>query len=513
MKRASALCVASSQLTFKSLFDLYMTENVIPLGKRQDNFQYFYNKHGSKWADVLIADISKLDVLQWRNQTARESGAPGAQRALDTMSAIINWAMKHEIVEIQKNPCKFIDRLKCEPRDRFLSLEELENLDRALSDESALFEDFFLICLLTGARRGNVLAMRWEHLDLESSLWHIPAEQLKGRKSQPIVLTDAAVNLLNQRKAESVLGTPWVFPSPKINDHLKDPRPAWKRVCTKAGLADARIHDLRRTMGSYMAIQGESAYIIGKMLGHRDQRSTAVYARLDLAPVRSAAEAVNQKWQKRIAMPSDSQPRVPKVVQFEQQVPPVVDNHQAVVVCRAIDPVDRIIAEGKILAAMRGGACTRKGIYRKFSGRERLHTGELGQILEGLIARGLVAAYQNDLSSNHWRYRLAHWSERKSEAGDALSKSFRYTRVKQAPAPLNRMFVEQKILQSIREGKNTKSQFWWKFDGRTRLKKTDLDSIIKDMIERELIAPFRSREGSKVIAYQICEQSELKAGR
>lgn len=498
--------------TFQTVFNLYMTENVIPLGKRQDNFRYFYNKHGSKWADVLIADISKLDVLQWRNKTAMECGPQGAQRALDTMSAIINWAIKHEIVGIEKNPCKYIDRLKCEPRERFLSLEELENLDRALSEESALFEDFFLLCLLTGARRGNVLAMRWDNLDLESALWHIPAKSHKNRQSQPIVLTEAAVNLLNQRKSESVMGASWVFPSPKINDHLKNPLKAWARVCQKAGLDNARIHDLRRTMGSHMAIQGESAYIIGKMLGHRDHRSTAVYARLDLKPVREAAETVNRKWKQRIAMPNSPESRAPKIVQFERPEPTPEPHLKPEILCRKVDPVDQIIAEGKILSALRGGACTRKGIYRKFSGRERLYAGEMSQILEGLITRGLVVAYQNDLSSNHWRYRLAGKSEEESASVAKLAPPYRYTRVKHSPLPLNRLFVEQKILQSIREGKNTKSQFWWKFDGRTRLNKADLDSIIKDMIERKLICPVRKRAGSRLIAYQIAEHSELTTG-
>lgn len=501
----------SDALTFKHLFELYMAENVIPLEKSKSNFRYFYQKHGSKWADIPITEISKLDVLRWRNETAKESGPQGAQRAFDTFSAIITWAMKFEVIELQQNPCKNIQRLASEPRERFLSLEELENLDRALAEESPLFEDFFLLCLLTGARCGNVLSMRWDNLDLESAMWHIPAKELKGRKAHSIVLTAAAVNLLNQRKSESVSRSPWVFPSPRIDDHLKDPRDAWKRVCKKAGLTNARIHDLRRTLGSFMAMQGESAYIIGKMLGHRDHRSTAVYARLDLKPVRDAAESVNRKWSARIAMPDKAEPRTPKLIQFEPIESTAASFElPAIVTPQKLDTVSQIIIEGKILSALRGGVCTRKGFYKKFSGKEKIHTGELSQVLEGLISKGLVIAYQQDLASNHWRYRLA--IEAKSVPEDPKNAEldcYRYTRVKQAPAPLNVLFVEQKILQSIREGKNTKSSFWWKFDGRTRLKGIDLDRILKDMISRGLIISYRKRAGSTRIAYKLAEENPI----
>ena len=57
-----------------------------------------------------------------------------------------------------------------------------------------------------------------------------------------------------------------------------------------ARLEDIRIHDLRRTMGSWQARTGASLVIIGKSLGHKSQQATAVYARLDLDPVRAAME-------------------------------------------------------------------------------------------------------------------------------------------------------------------------------------------------------------------------------
>lgn len=88
--------------------------------------------------------------------------------------------------------------------------------------------------------------------------------------------------------------TVWVFPSDRKGrktgelSHLSNPKEAWKRLLKRAGIKDLRIHDLRRTAGSYMAIQGVSPTIIGKALGHRSQAATAMYARLTQDPARQA---------------------------------------------------------------------------------------------------------------------------------------------------------------------------------------------------------------------------------
>ena len=63
------------------------------------------------------------------------------------------------------------------------------------------------------------------------------------------------------------------------------------RNLEEAEIEDLRIHDLRRTLGSYQAATGANGYIIGKSLGHRSQQATAIYARLNLDPVR---ESVNK---------------------------------------------------------------------------------------------------------------------------------------------------------------------------------------------------------------------------
>ncbi len=64
----------------------------------------------------------------------------------------------------------------------------------------------------------------------------------------------------------------------------------WKRIRKKAGLQDVRVHDLRRTLGSWLVAAGASLALIGKALNHSNVSTTQVYARLQLEPVRAAQE-------------------------------------------------------------------------------------------------------------------------------------------------------------------------------------------------------------------------------
>ena len=72
--------------------------------------------------------------------------------------------------------------------------------------------------------------------------------------------------------------------------HLVEPRRPWKDLLKRAEIYDLRLHDLRRTLGSYQTISGASTTIVGKTLGHKSLEATAVYARLNLDPVRASVE-------------------------------------------------------------------------------------------------------------------------------------------------------------------------------------------------------------------------------
>lgn len=142
--------------------------------------------------------------------------------------------------------------------------------------------------LFTGAWQGNVLAIRWDQFDFELGVWHIPIT--KNKESQTVPLTDLAMQILEDpheyRKSDE-----WVFPSDGASGHVVALKKAWAKFLERTEWADLRMHDLRRTHGSYMAMNNQLLQIIGKVLGHKSPTATQIYSRLAFDPLKHAMEA------------------------------------------------------------------------------------------------------------------------------------------------------------------------------------------------------------------------------
>lgn len=190
------------------------------------------------------------------------------------------------------NPCVGIDRFKTESRERFIKPEELVSFFQSLAEETnETIRDYLFISILTGARQANVLAMRWDEVDLSRGSWRIP--KTKNKDSHTVPLTPFAVTILRSRLRANKGA--WVFPGKKPGSHLQEPKATWRKVVERAGLADLCVHDLRRTLGSYMAMGNQSQQIIGKALGHKLHTSTLIYARLADDPVRQGMYKAQQE--------------------------------------------------------------------------------------------------------------------------------------------------------------------------------------------------------------------------
>jgi integrase len=161
----------------------------------------------------------------------------------------------------------------------------------ALTEATELIQDFVLVSLLCGARRSNVQAMKWCDIDFTTRLWRIPPEQSKNKMVVVVPLSPPVLGILERRRAAGN-GSAWVFPSPRPGraGHLVEPKRGWRAILKRAGLDDVRLHDLRRSLGSWLAISGTSMPIIGKALGHTQLKATEIYARLSLDPVAAAVE-------------------------------------------------------------------------------------------------------------------------------------------------------------------------------------------------------------------------------
>ena len=230
-------------------------------------------------------------LKQPRTSSRAITGEVTANKALELVRTVYRWASQPQRAYFDGvNPATGHELFPKPSRERFLRPNELRPFFEALAAEpSPAMRDFILLALLTGARRSNVAAMAWSELDLDRAEWRVPGELMKNGEPQTITLAPEAVEILRARKEGSK--SRFVFPSDKSESgHIEDPRRAWDRVLRASGLTDLCLHDLRRTLGSWQARMGATLLMIGKSLNHKDQASTAIYAHLDLDPVRQSVD-------------------------------------------------------------------------------------------------------------------------------------------------------------------------------------------------------------------------------
>lgn len=212
-----------------------------------------------------------------------KSGAT-ANRVLALASSVFGWGMDAGLCT--SNPVKGIKREKEKSRDRFLQADEARGFFESVAMEpNDAIRDYALLSVLTGARRADVISMRWDQVSLTQREWRIP--RTKNEESLTVPLTDEAIQILEARKDN---GSKFVFPGEGKTGHLAEPRRGWERILKRAGIKNLRLHDLRRTLASWQIKTGTTLAIVGKTLNHKSPQATAVYARLDLDPVRKSVE-------------------------------------------------------------------------------------------------------------------------------------------------------------------------------------------------------------------------------
>jgi integrase len=342
-------------VTFRDLFADYMEKHSKPRKLTWDEDEKLFERNLTgktsrkgeirlNLADMPIGaiDVHVVTALHRNISHAKIT----ANRTLALISSVFSHAIREGLYD-GLNPCRGIRKNKEQAREKFLQRDEAPVLFEAMSKEEDGDQtaDFISLALATGARRGNVLAMAWSEISWPRAEWHII--RTKNGESQTLPLEQGAVEILKRRlkaQQEKKIRSLYVFPASRGEGHLVDPRKGWRRICaratalqlmrrlldgqhvTSAEAADAeaiairfpkqvidkyeplakqhmvhqssydmrklRVHDLRRTVGSWLASSGASLPLIGKVLNHKSAQSTQVYARFMLDPVRQALEQV-----------------------------------------------------------------------------------------------------------------------------------------------------------------------------------------------------------------------------
>ena len=265
--------------------------------------------HSKQLSEITRAMVKDLHVklgaqTPGRDKNGRKQGGTyAANKMLELLGHM--WRLgQSEIGFTAPDPTRGLKRFPTAERERFLTQDELPRFFEALAQHpKETTRHFILMALLTGARRSNVAAMRWDQVDFTKFEWKIPAEQSKNKRPMLLPLAPAAIELLRARQQLRLPG-PWVFPGGGRTGHLVEPKHAWQEIVKRAELKDIVFHDLRRTLGSWQAMLGASLPIIGRSLGHSTTEATRVYARLQNDPVRESIETAIAEILKQASLPA-----------------------------------------------------------------------------------------------------------------------------------------------------------------------------------------------------------------
>jgi integrase len=243
-----------------------------------------------KVADVAYADIDKL-----HHKITARGHLHRANRTIAVLSKMFSlamrWAMRPD------NPCKHIERNQETKRKRYLSAAELARLTTALvehPDQQAA--NIVRLLLLTGARRGEVLAAKWADIDLGTGTWTKPGSTTKQKTDHVVPLSAPARQLLAEIRDAQTSKHPkrplgeYVFPG--TGGHVVEIKKAWRTICKAAAIDGLRVHDLRHSFASQLASGGATLPLIGALLGHSNPTTTHRYAHLFDDPQRAAVEKV-----------------------------------------------------------------------------------------------------------------------------------------------------------------------------------------------------------------------------
>lgn len=275
-----------SELTLDAFFKIYHRDHC-RLRNRTDYSKYTYENYIQPFLGrKKLSQIRRSDVSEMHTALGKGGKKRTANKAHTVIRAMLNKAIAWEYLE-GANPAEHVQRFREQSRDRFMSKAEAERFQEALSQEpDDTIRDYFAILLYTGARKTETLKMRWDQIDFDAATWRIPDP--KNGEPRLVSLAQVAMTILKRR--QKLHDSTWVFPGRKRGHHLTEPKKAWERILERAEIDDLHIHDLRRTLGSWLRSAGADLQVIGKVLGHKDYQSSLIYSRLDVDVTRVPLE-------------------------------------------------------------------------------------------------------------------------------------------------------------------------------------------------------------------------------
>lgn len=247
-----------------------------------------------------LSDVTPALIVEYRDQLAQGITARRAKRTPSTVNRYLA-ALSHlftiainEWGWIEDSPLRKVSKNK-EPRGRvrFLSEEERTKLLQAAKESSS--DCLYLVvvlCLSTGARKMEILSLKWKDVDLERGI--ITLHETKNGERRILPITGHALELLKEHSKIRRFNTDLLFPSNTNPKKPIDVRTPFENALKKAGVNDFRFHDLRHSAASYLAMNGATLAEIAEVLGHKTLQMVRRYAHLSEAHTTKVVARMNK---------------------------------------------------------------------------------------------------------------------------------------------------------------------------------------------------------------------------
>lgn len=241
---------------------------------------------------LRIDAITRADVAKLHDAVGQQYPYM-ANRCIEQLSKMFELAKVWGYVEeTHINPAKGIQAFNEVRRDRWVKPDELPRLAKAINSETNLYgRQGLWLYLLTGLRRDELLNAKWDDVDWDRK--ELRVVETKAGRTHYVPLSEPALAVLQELPEQT--GNPYILPGARQGQHLVNIEKIWQRVRQAADVKDVRLHDLRRTVGSWLAQSGNSLHLIGRVLNHSNQSTTAIYARFAQDHVREALEEHGSK--------------------------------------------------------------------------------------------------------------------------------------------------------------------------------------------------------------------------
>lgn len=283
------------------LIDRYSTQIRKHNPKRHEDIKGILEWWKANLGRKTLSDVSKSMLIEKRElllNTPKKDGNPRSPAAVNRYMGVMSHALTMAANDwewMDSHPMRKMAKLR-EPRGRVRFLDDDERKRLLKTCQSANNPYLYLVVVLalsTGARKGEILGMKWKDVDFTRKVVILHDTKNKERRVLPIA--GHALKLMRDHQKVLRIDSPFVFPSFENPKQPQDIRAAWESALVQAEIEDFRFHDLRHSAASYLAMNGASLAEIAEVLGHKTLQMVKRYAHLSEAHTSKVVAAMNER--------------------------------------------------------------------------------------------------------------------------------------------------------------------------------------------------------------------------